>query len=140
MKIKTVIDTNVFISSFWGGKPKAVVDLWINGKIIICLSDPILVEYFRVMIEKLQLSKEKIDRLIGLFGEMRNIEKVNPKMHFEVILKDPDDNMFIDCAMEAGANFIISGDDHLLELSKFEEIKIVTPAEFLRIYIRSSKA
>ena len=40
MSIRTVVDTNVFVSSFWGGKPGEVIDLWINGEIIICISEP----------------------------------------------------------------------------------------------------
>ncbi|MBD3340063.1 MAG: putative toxin-antitoxin system toxin component, PIN family [Candidatus Lokiarchaeota archaeon] len=131
MPIKVVVDTNVFISSFWGGKPKEIIDLWINGEITICISEPILAEYLRVMIEKLHLNKDKIDRLVNLFGEKRNIEEVTPAKKFDVIKEDIDDNMFIDCAVEANAFYIISGDHHLLDLKKFQGIDIISPAAFL---------
>jgi uncharacterized protein len=62
MPDEVVIDTNVFISSFWGGKSREIIDLWINGEIIICLTEPILTEYLRVMIEKLHLKSEKFSR------------------------------------------------------------------------------
>ncbi len=131
MPLRTVIDTNIFISSFCGGKPKEVISLWINGEIIICLSEPILTEYLRVMIEKLHLGKDKIDRLVNLFKEKHNLMDVNPTIHFDIIKDDPTDNIFIDCAVEAGANFIISGDSHLLSLKTFQGIDIVSPATFL---------
>jgi predicted nucleic acid-binding protein len=47
--------------------------------------------------------------------------------------KDPSDSKFLECAVEGNADFIITGDRHLLDLGKFEEIKIVIPAEFLKL-------
>ncbi|MBD3342325.1 MAG: putative toxin-antitoxin system toxin component, PIN family, partial [Candidatus Lokiarchaeota archaeon] len=70
---------------------------------------------------------------VNLFGEKRNIEEVTPAKKFDVIKEDIDDNMFIDCAVEANALYIISGDHHLLDLKKFQEIDIVSPAAFLDI-------
>ena len=119
--IKAVIDTNVFISSFWGGKPGKIIELWRDGKIQLCLSDEILKEYLRVMY-RLNLSQERVTKLISLLGEKQNITDVNPQQHFHVIQDDPDDNIFIDCAFEGKAEFIISGDKHLLKLRNFKKI------------------
>jgi len=49
MSLKVVVDTNVFISSFWGGKPRDIIDLWSRGNIVLCISDEILREYLEVM-------------------------------------------------------------------------------------------
>ena len=62
-----------------------------------------------------------------------NSEKVIPIVRFEVVKDDPDDNIFIDCAVSASADYIISGDQHLLKLIEFRGIKIVTPAEFVKL-------
>ena len=51
----------------------------------------------------------------------------------EVIKDDPDDNKFIEVALEGNAEFIVSQDNHLLRIKNFEGIRIVTPIEFLRI-------
>ena len=133
MPLKVVVDTNVFISSFWGGKPREIIDLWSSGEIILCLSDDILKEYLEVMI-RLKLSVVKIDKFISLFREKHFIEAINPTHHFEIIKDDPDDNMFLDCAVAIEADFIISGDKHLLNLKSFKDIKIVSPADFVVLY------
>ena len=49
----------------------------------------------------------------------------------EIVIDDADDVIFIELAVEAGADYIISGDPHLLDLKEYKKIKIVKPAEFL---------
>jgi hypothetical protein len=83
---------------------------------------------------RLKLSQDKIDKFIALFGEKYFIEEINPIHHFKIIKDDPDDNMFIDCAVAIQAAYIISGDKHLLNLKSFKDITILSPADFLIIY------
>jgi len=52
----------------------------------------------------------------------------------EAIIDDPDDDKFIECAVSCGADYIISGDKHLLKLKAYEGIKIINAAEFLSYY------
>lgn len=56
---------------------------------------------------------------------------VTPERDIQVVDSDPDDDMFIECAIAGGASFLVSGDTHLLELGSFEDVAIVTPAKFL---------
>jgi len=56
---------------------------------------------------------------------------VETKSKVQVITEDPSDNMFLACAHDAGAEFIISGDAHLLQLGRYGEASIVTPTAFL---------
>jgi predicted nucleic acid-binding protein len=49
---------------------------------------------------------------------------------------DPDDNKFIECALECKANYIISGDTHLLNLKEYEGIKIIKSSEFLKVFYK----
>jgi len=58
---------------------------------------------------------------------------VDVKMHVRAIEEDPSDNHVLACAKEAGAQFIISGDRHLLQLGQYEGIKILTAATFIRM-------
>jgi len=60
-------------------------------------------------------------------------EKIVSGVKFEEIKDDPDDNKFLDCAVSASADYIISGDEHLLKLKEFRGIKIVSPAEFIKL-------
>ncbi|HPI18992.1 MAG TPA: putative toxin-antitoxin system toxin component, PIN family [Candidatus Kapabacteria bacterium] len=59
---------------------------------------------------------------------------MKPKQNFRVITSDPDDNKFIDCAFAAKADYIITGDSHLLNLGSFEKCKIITPFDFLILH------
>jgi len=49
-----------------------------------------------------------------------------------VIKDDPEDNKFIEAAVDQAADLIVSGDQHLLKLREYQGIKIITPAEFLK--------
>ena len=60
-------------------------------------------------------------------------EWVVPKRHFNLIEADPTDNQVIDCAIEAGADYIISGDTHLLDLGKYRRTLIMNPNSFVRV-------
>ena len=63
---RVVIDTNVFVSSFFGGNPRRIIDLWKTGKVILCLSRPIIEEYVDVL-RRLGLQNEKeLDELLSL--------------------------------------------------------------------------
>lgn len=57
---------------------------------------------------------------------------VFPKTNVTVVHSDPDDNAVLECALQAQADTIVTGDPHLLDLAEFGEIKIVTPAVFLQ--------
>jgi hypothetical protein len=127
-----VIDTNVLISSFFGGNPKRVIDLWRTGKAVLCLSDEILEEYLRV-IARLPIAPETKRGLLAILQEKRNIELFSPVRHHAVIREDPEDDKFIDCAVEAKADCIISGDTHLLKVKRYQTIAIHSPKDFLQI-------
>ena len=68
--IRVVVDTNVFISSFFGGNPRKVIDLWKSGEITLCLSKPIVDEYIEVL-RRLELQGEKeLEELLSLFAQL----------------------------------------------------------------------
>jgi len=129
--IKVVIDTNVFISSFFGGNPKKIIDLWKKGEIKLCLSREIVDEYVEVL-KRLGLQNEsELQELLNIFSEGHNIifSALTPSL--KIIEQDPDDNMFIECAVALKCSYIISGDNHLKSLKNYMGIKIVNPKEFL---------
>lgn len=128
---KVVIDTNVFISGFgWDGKPEAVIDLLESGAISNFITLRIFEELKRVVsYPKLKFSSSLQTKITEfVFSYSRFINSGKP---VSVIDEDPDDNKFIECALSAHASFIISGDPHLLALGQYENIIIVTPAQFL---------
>jgi putative PIN family toxin of toxin-antitoxin system len=129
--LRLVIDTNVLISSFFGGNPKEVMDLWSRGSALICLTQEVLEEYLRVM-ARLPIAPQTKRRLVAILQEKRNIEMVIASKHYAVIREDPEDDKFIDCAVEAKADYIISGDEHLLRVKSYRGIPICSPKEFLQ--------
>lgn len=132
--MNVIIDTNVFISGiFWSGAPYKILNAWKNRKIDLIVSQDILDEYDRV--SKI-LSKQypKID--LSSFMELLAI---NSKLYIpyklrEKISRDPDDDKFIACALAANVKFIISGDQDLLSICKYQEINIIKPADFIKTH------
>jgi putative PIN family toxin of toxin-antitoxin system len=130
--IRVVLDTNVLVSGLlFGGTPGKLLDLWKTGTIRLIMSRVMLDEFLRVLAyPKLRLSEEEIHYL--LYVEVlphAEIAKVHPGPI--LIPTDPSDDMFLRCAVAAGAKHIISGDRHLLQLKSYKRIKILSPAEFL---------
>ena len=129
--IRVVVDTNVFVSSFFGGNPGKIVDLWKSGQITLCLSRPIIEEYVEVL-RRLELQAElELGELLNLFahGLHALFAAKTPELH--LVDEDPADDKFIECAVALKAKFIISGDKSLRAIEDYMGIKIVTPKEFL---------
>jgi putative PIN family toxin of toxin-antitoxin system len=130
--IRVVIDTNVLVSALlFGGTPGKLVDLWKERRIQPFLSKEMIDEFIRVLAyPKFQLSEKEIDYL--LYAEVLPYFEVTSSLPGPVIIEDdPQDDMFLGCAGETGAPFIISGDRHLLSLKSYKNIAILTPAQFL---------
>jgi len=132
--IKIVLDTNVIISGLgWKGKPREIIKLWEKAKITFYISAEILNEYIEVL-ERNIIPANDYKWFVRLLEEKKNIEIVKPKEHFDIVKEDPDDNIFLDCAIESNVKYIITGNDHLLNLKEFKGIKIITPSDFLEVY------
>jgi putative PIN family toxin of toxin-antitoxin system len=131
-KLKLVLDSNVFISAVvFGGKPREILDLAVKGLIEIAVSDDIL-EEIKAVLEghKFRFPAKSVYAIITEIDNLADL--VEPKEGIDTILDDPEDNRVLECAVESGANGIVSGDPHLLALRSFGKIKIMNPDEFLR--------
>jgi putative PIN family toxin of toxin-antitoxin system len=134
--IKAVVDTNVFVSSFFGGNPRKIIDLWKSGELTLCLSKPIIDEYIEVL-RRLGLQNDKeLDELLSLFAHGYHVVFTAKTPELHIVEKDPDDNKFIECAVALKGDFVISGDKELTAIQDYMGIKIVNPKEFLMIYKR----
>jgi len=132
--LKVVIDTNVFVSSFLGGNPRRIIDLWRNEEITLCLSKDVLDEYVGV-IQRIGLTGEdEIQELLSLFAKGFNLLFTTKTPKITVVKNDPDDDKFIECAVALKAEVIITGDRELRALGKYRGIKILTPQQFLETY------
>ena len=129
--MRVVIDTNVFVSSFFGGNPRKIIDLWKRGDLVWCISRDILNEYMAVLV-RLGLKDEKdMAELLQLFGKGANVLFVANPPVLKIVQRDPDDDKFIECAMALKARHVITGDNDLLAIKDYAGIAIRTPREFL---------
>lgn len=136
-KPRVVADTNVLVSGLlWTGLPHKIIKLAENNYITLYSSLPIIEETSEVLerdkfisrIEKLNTTREElIESLISI------IEIVHPTEVISLIKNDPDDNRILECALAADADFVISGDPHLLILKIFRDIPILTPQKFVNL-------
>jgi len=141
-KLKVVIDTNTVISAPLSeeGNPAKIFELLLLGEINNFRSEEItneIVEVFnREKIKKL-ISENKTNFVIDNYRKFSKL--VKPNIELSIVKDDKDDNRILECAETANANYIVSGDRHLLELKNHKNIKIVSPKEFLDIHLRHIK-
>jgi putative PIN family toxin of toxin-antitoxin system len=130
---KIVLDTNILISAIvFGGKPRGVLEATIKGQIKLVLTEEIIEEMRRVLEgKKFQFPGEITDLIVHEIESL--VEIVKPKERLTVIENDPEDNRVLECAQESKADYIVSGDFHLLGIKEFAGTKILTPGEFLDI-------
>lgn len=136
--LKIVIDTNVFISSFFGGVPKEIINLWKKGEIVLCLSQEIIEEYLEVLNRLGLKDKKEIANLTRLFAEGYNSIFTTKTLNLNVVKDDPDDNKFLECAVALDSKIVISGDKHLIDIKKYIDIEIMSPKEFIDLHNRKT--
>jgi uncharacterized protein len=130
--VRVVVDTNVLVSALIAkGKP-----LWLVQKLLdkhtVILSSQMLAELVDVLSrDKFTITKVQIDWFISLLLRKSTIASVSGNL--KIVLEDPDDNIVLLTAINGKADYIVSGDKHLLTLKKFEGIEIVTISQLLEI-------
>ncbi len=136
---KVVIDTNVFISGLcFAGRPAEILELLDKGEIEVCVSPFILAELARILTEKFEWDEEMVARAIGFIKAKASV--IQPQIRLSVIKGKEDDNRILECGLAGEVQYIISGDKrHILPLKQYSGIKILPPAEFLRIHIHQHK-
>ena len=133
--VRVVLDTNVLVSALLkpDSTPELVISLIFEKRAILCVSGPIFTEYEEVLSrEKFwSLDLKKVKRFLSrIKGQAL---WVVPKTPLDIIETDPPDNRFLECAQEAKADFLITGNTRHFPSKKFKKTRIVSPAEFLTI-------
>ena len=144
--ILAVFDTNVLISALIAKKstaPLKIYKAFITQQFLLIISPSIIEEIEDVInrenvvkYHKLspQQRRQVIEQLVTLSYVTLGVVAIDET----IIKKDPKDDKFIYAAIEGGANYIVSGDHHLLNIKEYKGIKIVTPASFLKILEKQS--
>jgi uncharacterized protein len=134
---KAVLDTNVWVSALLlGGKPAAIIKAAEQGKVDIFVSEEIVREISQVLA---YLKLAKTYQVEGLLHEalieavLKIVKFVEVTKKVNVVMEHAADDKFIECALAAVADYIVSGDKHLLKVGNYKKTQIVSVSEFLQI-------
>lgn len=137
--IRAVLDANVFVSAVLSptGSPAKILSAWRQAEQLeLVLSEAILKEIGRVLrYPRIARRHRWSEAQIQVFMEdLARLGILTPGARpLTVIAEDPPDNRYIECAVEGEAEYIVSGDQHLLALGEYQGIRIVPPREFLEV-------
>lgn len=134
--LRVVVDTNVILSGILSSKgaPAEILDAWRERRFLLLISPAIIAEVLAVLNyprirKKYALSDSEIGQLISLVEHDALLLPGNPDVVGSVP-DDPADEMFLACALDGGADMIVSGDHHLLDLEVFQDIPIMSARKF----------
>ena len=128
---RIVLDTNITISAFfWKGYPRVVYDLAREGKVTLLSSLKMEAEFIRVLAySRFGLTPAEI---LPIVNNLRKyVQFIEIKSKVDVVKEDLTDNIFLECALDGKADYLISGDHHLLNIGSYEGIQIIRAKDFL---------
>ncbi len=132
--MRVIVDTNVFVSAvYFGGIPGQILDFWRDGQVELVLTAEILAEYEDV-VRRLRKRYPGIDPDPIVSLAIRRGRFVQPLVIGEPVCVDRDDDKFLAAALGGGGKIIVSGDNHLLAVTGYRGIQVLTPADFVKGY------
>lgn len=128
---RVVFDTNVLLSAFvFGGNPQKLFESARSGSLQLIISSSILFEFATILKTKFSWDDAYITDAVRTVGYCSELVKPITSIN---VLSDDQDNRILECAIEGKADFIASGDRHLVDLKAHENIEIVKPKDLLII-------
>ena len=132
-----VIDTNLWVSALlWRGMPWRLLRLAEQGQVTFCMAPAMVAELAEVLTyDRLQPRLQQLGltpaALIAYVLNIASVFEVSDPEEPAIVTADPDDDIFLHCAVVAGAAYLVSGDYHLLDLDNYAGIPILTVRDFL---------
>jgi len=141
--LKAVLDTNIIVSATIAtqGNPARILDFWRNDKFELIITPAILEEMWQVILRPVIQKHRRIteDETVDLLFEIQqDATTISPTLDLKIIKQDPTDDKYIVAALEGKADYIVSGDQHLLVLKEYDGIKIVSSKKFVEILERQN--
>ena len=136
--MKIVLDTNVWLSGiFWEGEASKILEKAEKKDIQIIISENILSEIIKVLNRESKFQKYILNLRLSIEDLLRTIlsisDLIETKSKLDIVKADPKDNIILEAALAGKSEYIISYDNHLLNIIEFRGIKIIHPSEFLKI-------
>ena len=126
-----VVDTNCLLRMIpLRSKYRPAWESFLDGKYFLCVSNEIVSEYMEILTAK--VSSTFAENIVGAILRSPFVRRFDPQFHFNLIEADSDDNKFVDCAIIANADFIVSEDSHfrVLKTIPFPKVNVLTLDEF----------
>jgi putative PIN family toxin of toxin-antitoxin system len=135
-KIRAVLDTNVFVSAALSknanSPTRETLDRWRRGEFVLLICTPLAEEIVEKLLDR-HVDQEKVVDLVKTLAGWAEWVEV-PEEKIEAILSDPDDNVIVACAVEGGANYLVTYDPHFDSLQgEYRGVKIVKAIPFLDV-------
>lgn len=128
--MKVVFDTNILVSAMlWRGTPYRCLLAIRAGLAELILSPPIMEELRGVLNKKFAMTKADAEENIAVVQESATLIEIPGTLR--VVTDDPEDDKFIETALVAGGQWLVSGDKHLLRLGGYRGIKVISARAFL---------
>lgn len=130
--IRVTADSNIYISAFqFRGTPLQFLILAAEQRIDLAVSAHIIEEVTRTLREKFDWPEARIESARRIIGNITRL--VVPSESVDVIKEDQDDNRILECALEAGSAYIVSGDKDLHRLGQFRDARVIKVADILDV-------
>jgi putative PIN family toxin of toxin-antitoxin system len=131
--LRVVLDTNTFVAAYWSPRSASarLVAAGEQGELQLLVSAPVCREVSRIL-RNARTSRPYQERIARLLAAA---EVVYPTRSVRLVADDPEDDKFLECALNGGADYVVSNDDHLLRLGVVEGVRIVTPGCFVRQHL-----
>lgn len=140
--MRVILDTNVLVSGiFFGGVPGQIVDAWADDRLSLVLTPEILEEYARVghtMAAKYPEGRMAFTAMLEILTVHSPVLAAAPLPG--AVSADPDDDKFLAAAVASGVRILVSGDRHLLNVSGWQTIEVLTPRTFVRQYLATANS
>jgi len=126
--VRVVLDTNLFVAAFWSPRSASakVVDACEEGSFCLLASAAIRREMEHILRNARTSApyRERVARILD------RAEEVRPTHFLQVVPEDPDDDKFVECALDGDADYLVSSDAHLLRLGEIEGVRVLKPTAF----------
>lgn len=139
--MRVILDTNVLLVALPSYSPyRLIFDKLLEGAYQLCLSNEMLTEYEEKIAER--YDAEAVKDLLGVLLLLPNVSQITPYFRWNLIENDPDDNKFVDAAISANVDYLVTNDKHfnILKPLDFPKVRLCRAEEFKAILTKMQTA
>lgn len=138
MAPRAVFDTNILLSALFSltGPPFRCLALARTGAVESVTCQAILDEFVEKLVDKFGFTPERAQEAAQEVGDLSTLVTVPGQL--KAVAADPDDDVIVECALTAGAEYVVTGDRHLIDMGRYADVSIVRPARFVELVAAES--